>query len=72
LSREAREGLAMRLYGEDRLSLGKAAELAGLPVVHFMNLLHSVGLPVVEYDIEQYRQDCAAINSLQGSAPPIP
>ncbi len=36
LGREARESLALRLYGEHRLSLGKAAELAALPIVKFM------------------------------------
>jgi predicted HTH domain antitoxin len=64
LSQEAREGLAMRLYGEHRLSLGKAAELAGLPIVGFMDLLGSLQIPIVEYGKEEYTQDLQTITHL--------
>ena len=64
LSREAREGLAVRLYGEHRLSLGKAAELADLPIVKFMELLRSLNMPVVEYEEEEYAQDLKTISDL--------
>lgn len=64
LSREARESLAVRLYGEHRLSLGKAAELAGLPIVRFMDLLRSLNMPVVEYGEEEYTQDLKTIADL--------
>jgi hypothetical protein len=39
LSQEAREGLARRLYEEQRLSLAEAAELAALPTARFLELL---------------------------------
>lgn len=64
LSLEAREGLAVRLYGEHRLSFGKAAELAGLPLVKFMDLLHSLNMPVTEYGEEEYTEDWQTISSL--------
>jgi predicted HTH domain antitoxin len=64
LSLEAREGLAIRLYAEPRLSLGKAAELAGLPIVKFMDLLCSLNMPVTDYGEEEYAQDLQTIETL--------
>ncbi len=64
LSREARESLAVRLYGEHRLSLGKAAELAAMPIVKFMDLLRSLNMPVLEYGEEEYAQDLKVIADL--------
>lgn len=64
LSRGAREGLAVRLYGEHRLSLGKAAELAALPIVHFIDLLRAMNMPVMEYGQEEYAQDLQTIADL--------
>jgi predicted HTH domain antitoxin len=61
LGQEAREGLVVRLYGEHRLSLGKAAELAGLPIVGLMDLLRSLQIPIVEYGEEEYAQDLQII-----------
>jgi predicted HTH domain antitoxin len=67
LSREARESLAFRLYAEHRLSIGKAAELAELPIVRFMDLLRTVGLPVAEYGEEEYEEDLKIIRSRRRS-----
>ena len=67
LGREAREGLAVRLYGEHRLSLGKAAELSGLPIVGLMDLLRSLQIPIVEYGEEEYTQDLQTIAHLTQS-----
>ena len=64
LSREAREALAVRLYGEHRLSLGKAAEFSGLPIVRFMDLLRSLGMPVAEYGEEEWEQDLKTVAQL--------
>jgi predicted HTH domain antitoxin len=61
LSQEVRKGLAVRLYGEHRLSLGKAAELAGLPIVGLMDMLRSLQIPIVEYGEKEYTQDLQAI-----------
>ena len=61
LAREARESLALRLYAEHRLSLGKSAELAGLPIVKFMDLLRALHMPLIEYGEDEYRQDLHTI-----------
>jgi predicted HTH domain antitoxin len=72
LSQEAREGLAVRLYGEHRLSLGKAAELAGAPIVKFMDLLQTLNMPIVEYGDDEYAQDLQTIAGLTHPARDIP
>jgi predicted HTH domain antitoxin len=64
LGREARESLALRLYGEHRLSLGKAAELAGLSIVKFMDLLRALQMPLIDYGEDEYRQDLQTIAAL--------
>ena len=70
LGREARESLALRLYGEHRLSLGKAAELAALPIVKFMDLLQALQMPVVEYGEDEYAQDTETITALTTPSEP--
>jgi predicted HTH domain antitoxin len=64
LGREAREGLAVRLYIRHRLSLGKAAELAGLPIVTFIDVLRSLHMPIGEYGEEEYARDLQTIADL--------
>lgn len=68
LHQVAQEGLAVRLYAEHRLSLGKAAELARMPMVEFMDLLRTMGLAVSEYGEQEYEQDLATIASLSANA----
>lgn len=70
LRREARESLALRLYGEHRLSLGKAAELAALPIIKFMDLLQALQIPVVEYGEDEYAQDIRTIADLTDPSEP--
>jgi len=38
--------LAVKLYDEEVISLGKAAQLAGMPLAAFMEHLHAQGIPV--------------------------
>lgn len=72
LSQGALESLAVRLYGEHRLSMGKAAELAAMPIVKFMDLLRSLNMPVVEYGEEEYAQDLQTIAELTRPAQDSP
>ena len=53
---ELRRELAIHLFQEERLSFGKARELAGLTVWEFQNLLGSRNIPV-HYGIEEYEKD---------------
>ncbi len=61
LGERARRDLALRLYAERILSLGKAARVAGMCLADFMSLLVINGIPVVEYSEEDYERDLTAI-----------
>ena len=58
LSGEATRLLALELYREDRVSLGRAAELCHLPVEQFMEFSgrHSVPLHFGADDLEEDRR----------------
>ena len=49
--------LAIHLYLEGLISIGKAAELAGEPRIDFEWLLSQMELPVARYDVADYEQD---------------
>ncbi|HYL46104.1 MAG TPA: UPF0175 family protein [Candidatus Limnocylindrales bacterium] len=59
LSQEAACLLALELYREDKVSLGRAAELCQTPVAAFMDFAAKHGVPPLRYsfeDLEQERQ----------------
>jgi predicted HTH domain antitoxin len=58
LSAEAARLLALELYREDRVSLGRAAELCHLPVERFMEFAgrHNVPLHYGAADLEEDRR----------------
>src|ERR1700740_3303365 len=59
LSQEAARLLALELYREDKVSLGRAAELCQTPVAAFMNFAARHGVPPLRYsfeDLEEERQ----------------
>jgi predicted HTH domain antitoxin len=59
LSQEAARLLALELYREDRVSLGRAAELCQTPVAAFMDFAAKHGVPPLRYsfeDLEEERQ----------------
>jgi predicted HTH domain antitoxin len=59
LSQEAARLLALELYREDKLSLGRAAELCQTPLAAFMEFAANHGVPPLRYsfeDLEEERQ----------------
>ncbi len=50
LEREIRETVAIKYYTEKKLSLGKAARLAGVNRLDFMDLLARKGITVFDLD----------------------
>lgn len=58
---QVRAALAIHLYLEGLISIGKAAELAGVPRVDFEWLLVEIGLPTVRYDLADYEQDLSGL-----------
>ena len=55
--------LAVYLFQQDKLSFGKAREMAGMSVWEFQQLLGSRGIGV-HYDVEDYEQDLATLKEL--------
>ena len=49
--------LAIHLFLEGIISIGKAAELAGEGRLEFESLVASMGLPVVQYELADCEQD---------------
>jgi predicted HTH domain antitoxin len=59
LSQEAARLLALELYREDKVSLGRAAELCETPLASFMDFAAKHGVPPLRYsfeDLEEERQ----------------
>jgi predicted HTH domain antitoxin len=62
--------LAIHLYLEGLISIGKAAELAGEPRIDFEWLLSQMGLPVARYDVADYEQDRQAMAEAERRSKP--
>lgn len=58
---QVRAALAIHLFLEGLISIGKAAELAGVPRVEFELLLVEMGLPTVRYDLADDEQDLSGL-----------
>ena len=63
-AQEIRRELAMQLYAQGKLSMGKARELAEMTVYEFQCLLGSRGIPV-NYGVEDFLDDLDTIQRLK-------
>jgi predicted HTH domain antitoxin len=59
--------LAVALYEADQISLGRAAEVAGLAYSQMIDELGSRGIPVVRYSVEDLDRELAYVGTLAGS-----
>ena len=59
---QVRQEMAIMLFREDKLSLSKAARLAGMTRLTFQKLLASRMIPI-HYDEADFRQDIQALQS---------
>lgn len=57
LSKVIRMAAAAKLYELEKLSSGRAADLAGLPHVSFLQALAQYGVPIFELTEEELAQD---------------
>ncbi|MGA1825823.1 MAG: UPF0175 family protein [bacterium] len=57
LDQELRFLLAVKLFELRRLSLGKASELCGMKKVTFMDELGRMGIPVINLDDDQIKDE---------------
>jgi len=62
---ELRRELAIHLYHEGKLSLGKAREMAGQTVWAFERLLAARGI-AMHYDVEDFEADLDTLRRLDG------
>lgn len=57
LSREIRIAAAVKLFELGKLSSGRAAELAGLSRVGFLQILKRYKVPIINLTLEELKQD---------------
>jgi predicted HTH domain antitoxin len=57
LSQEAARLLALELYREDKVSLGRAAELCQTPLATFMDFAAKHGVPPLRYSFEDLEEE---------------
>jgi len=57
LSQEAARLLALELYREDKVSLGRAAELCQTPLAAFMDFVAKHGVPPLRYSFEDLQEE---------------
>ena len=60
---EMKRELAVLLFQQDKLSFGKAREMAGMTVWAFQQLLGSRGI-TIHYDVADYEEDLATLKAL--------
>lgn len=56
-----KEALAIQLFREQIISLGKATEFAGMNRISFMDMLKRYDIPIYEYTEKHYEQDKKAV-----------
>ena len=57
ISQEAARLLALELYREDKVSLGRAAELCQTPLASFMDFVAKHGVPPLRYSFEELEEE---------------
>ena len=57
LSQEAARLLALELYREDKVSLGRAAELCQTPLAAFLDFVAKHGVPPLRYSFEDLEEE---------------
>lgn len=62
IKKKLNTALAMFLFQERSISLGKAVELAGTSRVKFMEILKAHRLPAYEYSEKDFGMDAEAVN----------
>ena len=65
VAREMRLALALRAYQDHRLSLGKAAELAGMERLAFMDVVSASGNTLFDYDEDEVDIELAGAEALR-------
>ena len=64
LPQETARLLALELFRQEKISLGRAADLCGTPVGVFMDFAADHGLPPINYSPEDLEQEVLAMERL--------
>jgi predicted HTH domain antitoxin len=64
VSKEAARLLALELYREDKISLGRAAELCQTPIATFMDFAAKHGVPPLRYSFEDLEEERRSTDEL--------
>lgn len=64
ISQEAARLLALELYREDKVSLGRAADLCQTPLAAFMDFVAKHGVPPLRYSFEDLEGECRSADRL--------
>jgi len=64
VSQEAARLLALELYREDKVSLGRAAELCQTPLASFMDFVAKHGVPPLRYSFEELEEERRSTDEL--------
>lgn len=62
IRREIRTSYALWLYQRERVTLVKAAELAGVNIYDFMSICKTNGVPVIDMTRDELLEDLAGFN----------
>lgn len=65
VSQEAAKLIALELFREGTVSLGRAAELCATPLAAFMDFAAAHGVPPLNYGMEQFEQDRRTLSKLR-------
>jgi len=65
LSHETAKILALDLFRERKISIGRAAELCATPLASFMDFAAAHGIPPLSYDLEDLEHDRSTIAKLR-------
>jgi predicted HTH domain antitoxin len=65
VSQEAAKFIALELFREETVSLGRAAELCSTPLADFMDFAAAHGVSPLKYGIEQFEQDRRTLAKLR-------
>jgi predicted HTH domain antitoxin len=65
VSHEAAKLIALELFREGTVSLGRAAELCATPLAAFMDFAADHGVPLLNYGMEQLEEDRRTLAKLR-------
>jgi predicted HTH domain antitoxin len=63
LPSEMQRSVAIEIFREHKVSLGKAAKLAGLTKIDFIGLLGAQGIPAVDYPASELEDELVLLGS---------